>query len=735
VSILRQLKQLYYRLPLTPAMRHRLGLFKRRLVGAPGTAPGIFQSGVPGVAPGIAQDAALGNPQSIKSDFSIGPFAEVPADIGPAPRVSSDSQVKLATDLIPETVAVFYGVIDWHFRHQRPQQLALSLARRGMAVFYISVNFVDDASPGFRIEELDPTLKIYQIFLHVKGSHSVYQDTPSKEIWIQQKIGQRMLWEYFRIRDAIHIVQHPYWTNLAASAAASKLVYDCMDFHAGFANTSQAHHEGELALIRLADLTVVSSDYLYDMAKKAGAKALALIRNATEYHHFNRAFTPTRKAGKRVIGYYGAIAEWFDIDLVRAVALAFPDAELRLIGADTVNAQQQLARVRNIQFLGEWPYEKLPEQLASFDVCLIPFKLIELTLATNPVKVYEYLSAGKPVVAVDLPELKGMDELIYRCTDTPSYVDGVREALAEDSVAMQRARMAFAEQQTWEHRASALVNALADGRHEPLVSVVIVTYNNQALTERCLASLADPEKHGEYGLPLEVIVIDNSSGDGSAQMLSQWVSQASLPGSPLRHRRLLLNAENRGFGPAVNQGLALAKGEYLVILNNDTIVTAGWARGLIRHLQRNAELGMVGPVTNNIGNESMIPLPRGSVDLTCFMARRYNLDHGMEAYPLRIAAFFCVMLPREVYESIGGLDEQFVPGFFEDDDYCLRLGQAGYRIACAEDVFVYHELSASFDQLALAKRAAIFERNKALFEAKWGPWIPHQYRPNLPRLN
>lgn len=131
VSILRQLKQLYYRLPLTPAMRHRLGLFKRRLVGAPGKAPGIYQSGVPGVAPGIAQDVAPGNPHSIQSDFSIGPFAEVPADIGHTPRFSSDSQVKLATDLIPETVAVFYGVIDWHFRHQRPQQLALSLARRG----------------------------------------------------------------------------------------------------------------------------------------------------------------------------------------------------------------------------------------------------------------------------------------------------------------------------------------------------------------------------------------------------------------------------------------------------------------------------------------------------------------------------------------------------------------------------------------------------------------------------
>ena len=87
------------------------------------------------------------------------------------------------------------------------------------------------------------------------------------------------------------------------------------------------------------------------------------------------------------------------------------------------------------------------------------------------------------------------------------------------------------------------------------------------------------------------------------------------------------------------------------------------------------------------------------------------------------------MLPKHVWEKVGGLDEQFFPGFFEDDDYCLRIRAEGWRIACAEDVFVYHELSASFDREGLARRQEIFERNKRLFEKKWGTWKPHQYRP------
>ena len=95
-------------------------------------------------------------------------------------------------------------------------------------------------------------------------------------------------------------------------------------------------------------------------------------------------------------------------------------------------------------------------------------------------------------------------------------------------------------------------------------------------------------------------------------------------------------------------------------------------------------------------------------------------------------AFFCAAMPRAVHETVGGLDEDFGIGFFEDDDYCRRVSDAGWHVGCADDVFVHHHLSASFDQLKSEARQALFEKNKAIYEAKWGPWIPHVYR-NAPR--
>ena len=68
-------------------------------------------------------------------------------------------------------------------------------------------------------------------------------------------------------------------------------------------------------------------------------------------------------------------------------------------------------------------------------------------------------------------------------------------------------------------------------------------------------------------------------------------------------------------------------------------------------------------------------------------------------------------------------------GFFEDDDYCRRVQAAGLRVACADDVFVHHHLSASFDKLKAEAKKQLFDRNRAIYEAKWGPWLPHEYRP------
>jgi GT2 family glycosyltransferase/glycosyltransferase involved in cell wall biosynthesis len=624
---------------------------------------------------------------------------------------------------------LFFGVIDWHFRHQRPQQLALALARGGRRVFYVSVNFIDAGEPGFSVERLDPQLPLYQIFLRVRGPLSVYAMQADAAQLAQLRASLRALWLHGGIGSAVSVIQHPFWHPVAGFFPTARTVYDCMDHHAGFGNTADGHAGLERQLFALSDLTVVTSAALEEQARPL-ARRVELIRNAGEYEHFNAAIAlraaSDAVAGaprlRPVIGYYGAIAEWFDLELIDRLASAFPDCDFQLIGDDTAHARRALRERANVLLPGEKPYAELPRWLAAFDVCLIPFRVNALTLATNPVKVYEYLSAGKPVVGTDLPELRSLGELVYRADTHEAFVDAVRLALAEradpQADALRERRMAFAREQTWQHRAAAFELAAEDSTHEPAVSVVVVAYNQWPLTRRCLESL----EACSDGVPTELIVVDNASADETPERLREWEQE-----SPAR-RIAVLNPDNLGFAAGVNAGMAKATGEYLVVLNNDTIVSPGWARGLRRHLERDPGLGLLCPVTNNIGNEAQVALS-GTTPAEVFeSARRYTLGRTGQLLALQVAAFFCVMIPRAVWERIGPMDERFFPGYFEDDDYCLRLQEAGLHVGCAEDVFVFHELSASFNAESHARRQQIFERNRKLFEEKWGPWKPHTYR-------
>ena len=110
-------------------------------------------------------------------------------------------------------------------------------------------------------------------------------------------------------------------------------------------------------------------------------------------------------------------------------------------------------------------------------------------------------------------------------------------------------------------------------------------------------------------------------------------------------------------------------------------------------------------------------------------ALNYTLAHMGERYPMHNVAFFCTILPRSTYERCGAISEDYGLGFFEDDDYCRKVEAEGLQIACAEDVFVHHHLSASFNKMNDEKRRALVERNKAIYEKKWGTWKPHSYRP------
>jgi GT2 family glycosyltransferase len=251
------------------------------------------------------------------------------------------------------------------------------------------------------------------------------------------------------------------------------------------------------------------------------------------------------------------------------------------------------------------------------------------------------------------------------------------------------------------------------------ISAVVVAPDGLAFTRLCLESVLV-----QHDVDLELIVVDNASADGTREYLAALSERDS-------RIRVVRNDGNRGFGPAVNQGLGAAGADVLVVLNNDTVVPPGSIAHLVRHLER-PDVGLVGPTTNRCGNEAEVDSAyRTYAEISQLAARRAE-EHAGVAFDIDVATLFCAAMRREVFERVGPLDERFEVGLFEDDDYSARVREAGFRVVCAEDTFVHHFGEGSFGELVSSGRyGELFRSNKQRFEEKWGvEWQPHLRRPH-----
>lgn len=319
------------------------------------------------------------------------------AGSGVSPRLTHNPQPST-----PNTL-VCLPIIEWDFRFQRPQQLMLQFAKHGWRVHYASLR-------ATAITEKAPN--VFEVPL---------AQLPRAELVI---------------------VQHPKWADVAKQLGG-RLIYDCMDDISAF-TTETSHDEREL--MANADLVVVTSSALERMALKH-AKNVALIRNGCDYEHFARA--KKASGARKTIGYYGAISDWFDVALVAELARRRPEWDFLLIGATYGANLLPFRNLGNVALAGEKPYAELPEWLGKIDVCIIPFRRGPLTEATNPVKVYEMLAAGKPVVSVPIPEVAALAPLVRLASDAAGFE---REILAAFEDRDDDARRAFAREQTWEKR-------------------------------------------------------------------------------------------------------------------------------------------------------------------------------------------------------------------------------------------------------------------------------------------
>jgi GT2 family glycosyltransferase/glycosyltransferase involved in cell wall biosynthesis len=598
-------------------------------------------------------------------------------------------------------------VILWNARFQRPQQLMQQFAERGHRVFYATLGFRAGKKPYVWRRQRN----VFGMILPGPPDVSVYRTLPSEREVERMVAAIDQLRVKARLGSTVVVVQLPYWTALAEKLRERfgwPVVYDCMDDHAGFSTNHEPVLRMEERTIAEADLVVTTSELL-DAKARTTARRTALIRNACDYEHFAQTNDATKAASVPTVGFYGAIAEWFDAKLVADLAVSRPDWNFELIGSTQTGDVSRLARLPNVKLLGEKPYADLPQLVAGWNCFIIPFQRIPLTEATNPVKAYEMLATGKPVVAVDLPELRPMarDGLVSLADDARGFAQAIERAMADDNAGRRERRRAFAARNTWADRCDAFDASIRE--LFPPASIIIITYNNLTLTQMCLESVFRDTEYPNF----EVIVVDNASHDGTAK----WLAEQSAREPRLR---VILNADNRGFSGANNQGLRMARGQFLCLLNNDTVVSRGWLSTLIGHLRGAPKAGMVGPVSNMVGNEAKIPVGYTAIEDMPPWAADYCRRHDGQSMPMQMLGFFCVVLRREVFEKVGEMDEQFGVGYFEDTDYCFRVGRKGYELRCARDAFVHHWQGASFRLLGDDKHAHIYQQNQHLFESKWG---------------
>ena len=613
---------------------------------------------------------------------------------------------------------LFLSVIDYDFRYQRPQHLTNSFSQQGHRVFYINANYNNDETQI--IKQVD---KIDVFSMKSKRYSAIYSADYTKNsndiiVELEKIVIENA------IRDCVIVVEYPTWVQAAKyfkDKYGFKIVTDYLDDYTGFEDTNiECLAPCCYELLEASDQVIASSNYLAECAHKYNEN-IRIIRNGTEYEHFHKAYKESKKIvnERKIVGYYGAIAHWFDFEKILYLAKQMPDVDIVLIGEVTEGAKL-LNEYANIKLLGEKDYNTLPGYLEKFDVCLIPFDTsTDLIKATNPVKFYEYLSSGKKIVATEIPELMTFkDKYVYLANDNKKFLDYVKLCLEQkDILADSQECMEFAKQNDWKDRGKTFIDFAKD--IFPKVSIILLTYNQLEYTKECFNSIIDKTAYPNY----EIIIVDNKSSDDTPIYLKEISSKH-------KHVKIILNSENYGFAKGNNIGIQACDGEYIILLNNDTVVTRGWLSGLIKHFKKDEKLGILGPVTNSIGNEAKINVSYVDISGMEHFAYEYTTRHMGETYTqIDVLAMFCLIISRSALNKIGHLEELYGIGMFEDDDYSYKAKSLGYEIKCAEDVFIHHYGNVSFKKLEDKTYMDIFNKNKKIFEERWGiMWKQHKYR-------
>lgn len=334
------------------------------------------------------------------------------------------------TQLIDSVSFISWPTYDWGIPlKQRPQHIAEQLALiEGVEYMFCTKNFFDSLLGVKRLSKnlylIDNFWKYSKLCKYVH----VYATDPSLTIRDFKKIEKLNKPIIYEILDEIH-------EDLQGQVSKSMI----------------SRHKYAIASDKVKKI-VVTARNMDDKLPVNVRHKVSYIPNACDSDHFFMQEIPTEK---KVIGYFGALASWVDYELIDYLAKRNADWTIKLIGIDYDGSlwKSGILSQENVRYLGVVDYQKLPSEI-QFSVAILPFKVNEITISTSPIKIYEYLSSGFPVVSSPLPECEAIS-LVNIGIGYKNFEEEIKNAIVGDSVNRRAQRRSFAIQESWKARAAA----------------------------------------------------------------------------------------------------------------------------------------------------------------------------------------------------------------------------------------------------------------------------------------
>ena len=317
----------------------------------------------------------------------------------PSYKETSLMLAKILSENKGKTIYVFPSPnCPWGYMFQRPQQLARALAAEGNLVFYMTDTSYPYAPDWYvrGILEVEPG-----VFLFNDGECKIHEEFADMEV---------VIWQYWP-----H--QYEYVNRFKEVNEKSLHLYDCIDDISTFETYEGILNDFNQSLNNSSIVLATSRGIYNDIISIR--KDVIYIPNGVEIDDFSKPFIEIpsviliKESFEYLVGYYGAIAEWFDFELLDKLSIDNPKLAFIIVGEVYKEVQDKVNELKNnnnIFFLNRMSYEMIPSLLSYFDVAIIPFVLNNITLSTSPVKVFEYLAGGKEVVSTALPEVQSIDD-------------------------------------------------------------------------------------------------------------------------------------------------------------------------------------------------------------------------------------------------------------------------------------------------------------------------------------